>query len=173
MTKMILKFVVALCILLTPAAYAADLMPKFDALSTSFKAGITGVHFHGKQVKGYRWEASVDYKINDYISAVTGLGQTRSEVQEHGNVNKLVSSNIPVAVQVNMPLEIGSLYVRAGANRYQNTYGNQTNTGWGKVGAVGLNLASSFNIDGAIELSYVDSGAISSKTLMIGANITF
>ncbi|WP_158174459.1 hypothetical protein [Grimontia hollisae] len=143
-------------------------------ISLGADAGITDVKYKGHSATGYFWAINGRLHLNDFTSIYTGYGETTADIPDQNGVDQdFTSTSIPLALQVSLPIVIGDVYVRGGGNYYDNTYANETEDGWGLLGAVGINLSPGVGPGLAVELTYRDAGSAETSSVGVGASLRF
>lgn len=143
-------------------------------ISLGADAGITDVKYKGRSATGYFWAINGRLHLNDFTSIYTGYGETTADIPDQNGIDQdFTSTSIPLALQVSLPIVIGDVYVRGGGNYYDNTYANETEDGWGLLGAVGINLSPGVGPGLAVELTYRDAGSAETSSVGVGASLRF
>lgn len=170
MKKTWIAAVVGATSLLALPVAQAEVLP----ISIGAKASVTDVKYKGQTETGYSWEVSGTLRVTDYSSIYTGYGETTADFNDvNGIEREYTSSSIPVALQFNFPLVIGDVYLRGGGNYYQNEFHTEKDSGWGVLGAVGVDLSPVIGPGLALELTYADRGNAETSSVSVGANLSF
>ncbi|PML76468.1 hypothetical protein [Enterovibrio norvegicus] len=168
--KRIITALPTLGALLFASSSAAMVLP----LQIGADAGITDVKYKGNSATGYFWAINGTLRINDFTSVYSGYGETTADIPDDSGVDQdFKSTSIPLALQVNLPIVLGDVYVRGGGNYYENTYATETEDGWGVLAAVGISLAPAIGPGLALELGYQDRGSAETSTVSVGAKLNF
>lgn len=143
-------------------------------VSIGADAGITDVKYKGRSATGYFWAINGRLHLNDFTSIYSGYGETTADLPDENGIDRnFTSTSIPLALQVNLPIVLGDVYVRGGGNYYDNTYANEKEDGWGLLGAVGIRLSPGIGPGLALELTYRDAGSAETSSIGVGANLRF
>lgn len=143
-------------------------------LSIGADAGVTDVKYKGRSATGYFWAINGNLKLNDFSSIYSGYGETTADIPDANGVDQdFKSTSIPLALQVTLPILVGDVYVRGGGNYYDNTYANESEDGWGLMGAVGISLAPAIGPGLALEIGYRDRGNAETSSVSVGARLNF
>ncbi len=111
-------------------------------LTLGVDGGVTDVKYKGRSATGYFWAVNGNLKLNTFSSIYSGYGETTADIPDANGVDQnFTSTSIPLALQITLPIVLGDVYVRGGGNYYDNTYANESEDGWGLLGAVGISLA--------------------------------
>ncbi|SIO35422.1 outer membrane beta-barrel protein [Salinivibrio sp. ES.052] len=143
-------------------------------LSIGASASVTDVKYASQTETGYTWEVNGTLRVTDYTSLYSGYGETSADFDNtNGTKTTLTSSYIPVGVQVNFPMTMGSVYLRGGGNYYQTEFGSEKDIGWGATGTVGFELQPTVGPKMAFELTYADRGDAETSSVSVGTSIGF
>lgn len=159
---------------LSSALFATSASALVLPLSVGADAGITDVKYKGRSATGYFWAINGRLHLNDFTSIYTGYGETTADIPDENGVDQdFTSTSIPLALQVNIPIVLGDVYVRGGGNYYENTYALEKEDGWGLLGGVGINLSPGIGPGLAVELTYRDAGSAETSSIGVGASLRF
>ncbi|KXF82397.1 hypothetical protein [Enterovibrio coralii] len=159
---------------LSAALFASSASAMILPLSVGADAGVVDVKYKGRSATGYFWKLNGNLALNDFTSIYTGYGETTAEIPDANGVDRdFTSTSIPLALQINLPVVLGNVYVRGGGNYYDNTYNNVSEDGWGILGAVGISLSPGIGPGLALELGYQDRGDAETSTISVGAKVSF
>ncbi|OEE66173.1 hypothetical protein A1OO_10290 [Enterovibrio norvegicus FF-33] len=156
------------------AMFASSASALILPLSVGADAGVADVKYKGRSATGYFWAVTGNLKLTSMTSIYSGYGETTAEIPDIDGVDQdFTSISVPLALQVNLPIVLGDVYVRGGGNYYENTYGTEVEDGYGLIGAIGLSLAPAIGPGMAIELGYRDRGNAETSSISIGARLNF
>ena len=143
-------------------------------VSIGVDGGVSDVKYRGQNEVGYFWGITGNLKLNDYSSLYTGYGETRADIPDSFDIKQsFTSKSIPLALQVNLPIILGNIYLRAGGNYYQNVFGVEKEEGWGLLGALGIKVSTGVGPGVAIEMTFQDRGDAETSTVAVGAKFGF
>ncbi|MBV7297227.1 hypothetical protein [Enterovibrio paralichthyis] len=143
-------------------------------LTLGVDGGVTDVKYKGRSATGYFWAVNGNLKLNTFSSIYSGYGETTADIPDANGVDQnFTSTSIPLALQITLPIVLGDVYVRGGGNYYDNTYANESEDGWGLLGAVGISLAPAIGPGMALEVGYQDRGNAETSTISVGARLNF
>ncbi|MDD1795438.1 hypothetical protein L4D06_21415 [Enterovibrio makurazakiensis] len=156
------------------ALFASSASALVLPLSVGADAGVANVKYKGRSATGFFWSVTGNLKLTSMTSIYSGYGETTADIPDESGIDQSFTSvSVPLALQVRVPIVLGDVYVRGGANYYENTYGTEVEDGYGLLGAVGLSLAPAIGPGMAIEVGYQDRGNAETGTVSIGARLNF
>ncbi|OOF30803.1 hypothetical protein BZJ20_08515 [Salinivibrio proteolyticus] len=171
---MTMKKLMPLAVLCTSALIVTSATAQTSPLSIGASASTTSVKYAGQTETGHTWEANGTLRLTEYSSLYTGYGQTTADFEDSNGIERtLKTSYIPLSLQFTVPGEMGSFYLRGGANYYRTEFGSEKDIGWGATGTVGVKLNTTTGPGLAFELTYADRGDAETSSVTVGTSIGF
>ncbi|UXI03130.1 porin family protein [Photobacterium sp. TY1-4] len=170
---MMKKQLLAAALALTALPASADIL----GLSVGATAGAAQLDYDGRSEYGYEYGVNASYQLNDFFSVNAGVVRGSGEVESDlsASDNDIDYTAVPVTFRGDLPLLIGSLYAKAGANYYDvdierdGLKGNDD--GWGFTGGVGFMFTLLPFIDLSLGYEYRDMGEVENNAILFGVGI--
>lgn len=170
---MMKKQLLAAALALTALPASADIL----GLSVGATAGAAQLEYDDKSEYGYEYGVNASYQLNDFFSVNAGVVQGSGEVESDlsASDNDIDYTAIPVTFRGDIPLLIGSLYAKAGANYYdvdiERSGAKSNDDGWGFTGGVGFMFTLLPLIDLTLGYEYRDMGDVENNAVLLGVGI--
>ncbi|MDO6708881.1 outer membrane beta-barrel protein [Photobacterium sp. 1_MG-2023] len=158
---------VALTMLSLPAS--AEIL----GLSAGVHAGASRLEYDGNSDYGYEYGVNLNYQLTSILSANAGLAIGSAEVDSDFSAakNDIDYTTIPLTLQADIPLLIGSIYARAGGNYYDvdRKFAGTTfkDDGWGFAGGAGFVLGIIPLLDVTLGYEYRDMGDVDNNAILL------
>ncbi|WP_299018348.1 porin family protein [uncultured Photobacterium sp.] len=169
MKKCLLATVLALASL--PAS--ADIL----GLSVGATAGGSNVEFDGNSEYGFEYGINAKYQFSDMFSINAGVIQGSADVEANlqSADNEIDYTAFPVTLRGDIPLLIGNLYAKAGANYYdvdiESPGVKENDDGWGFTGGAGVVLTLLPLLDFSLGYEYRNMGDVESNAIVLGVQL--
>ncbi|MBV7264409.1 porin family protein [Photobacterium sp. WH77] len=157
----------ALALLSLPAS--AEIL----GLSVGANAGASRLEYDGNSDYGYEYGVNASYQVTSIFSVNAGLAIGSAEVDSKlsSAKNDIDYTSVPLTLQADIPLLVGSVYARAGTNYYdvdRKLSGvTHKDDGWGFAGGAGFVLGIIPLLDLTLGYEYRDMGDVDSNAILL------
>ncbi|WP_413112175.1 outer membrane beta-barrel protein [Thaumasiovibrio sp. DFM-14] len=159
---------------LTLLAVSAPSMA-FLGLSVGANAGAARLSGSGSNQYGYEYGINASYSVAPFISISSGYTSGEGKVETDFTTGKqtVKYTSIPVQARIDIPLIIGDIYAKAGANYYDVDHFNTNDSGWGMTAGAGVAFTMIPFIDLAVGYEYREMGKLTTDSVVFSAGLSF
>ncbi|GAB6261178.1 porin family protein [Photobacterium sp. CCB-ST2H9] len=147
-------------------------------LSVGAHAGAARLEYDGNSDYGYEYGVDASYRLTSIFSVNAGLAIGSGEVDSDLTTakNDIDYTSVPITLQADIPLLVGSIYARAGGNYYEvdrKLAGvKHSDDGWGFAGGAGFVLGIIPLLDLSLGYEYRDMGDVDNNAILLSVGFS-